>query len=308
MAQDARTKTGIVILILVALGAVAGLYYLGSKPTLQPTAKAPAPAPAPVAAAPAPAAPEFDVVRVDSSGNTVIAGRAAPGAEVTVKSGDNVIGTATADAHGAFAFVLQSPLAPGAQQLSLSEKLPNGQIIPGTVSASVDVANGPNGQTLTVLSGPNGSKVVSGQGPQAGQLGIGTVDYDAEGHAIFSGTAPAGDHVTLSLDGKPIGTAVAGTDGTWHLSANVPAANGQLSLSDGTATPVTAPFALETLANAVANGHIVIAPGDNLWVIARHVYGHGNMYTLIYKANSQQIRDPNLIYPGQAFALPQPKG
>ncbi|OYV39261.1 MAG: hypothetical protein B7Z81_03550 [Acidocella sp. 20-61-6] len=307
MAQDARSKTGIVILILVALGAVGGLYYLGSKPTLQPTAKAPPPAPAAVAAAPAPVAPEFDVVRVDSSGNTVIAGRAEPGAEVTVKSGDNVIGTATADAHGAFAFVLQSPLAPGPQQLSLSEKLPNGQIVPGTVSASVDVANGPNGQTLTVLSGPSGSKVVSGQGPQAGTLGIGTVDYDAEGHAIFSGTAPAGDQVALSLDGVPLGYATTGADGTWHISAQVPATSGTLTVVDKNVI-VRAPFALETLANAVANGHIVIAPGDNLWVIARHVYGHGNMYTLIYKANSQQIRDPNLIYPGQAFALPQPKG
>ncbi|MDE8349974.1 MAG: Ig-like domain-containing protein [Acidocella sp.] len=308
MAQDARSKTGIVILVLVALGAVGGLYYLGSKPTLQPTAKAPPPAPGPVVAAPAPATPEFDVVRVDSSGNTVVAGRAEPGAEITLKSGDNIIGTATADAHGAFALVLQNPLVPGAQELSLSEKLPNGQVIAGSGSASVDVANGPNGQTLTVLSGPAGSKVVSGQGPQTGTLGIGTVDYDAEGHAIFSGTAPAGDQVKLSLDGKSLGTAVAGADGTWHLSAMVPAANGQLSLSDGTGSPVTAPFALETLANAVANGHIVIAPGDNLWVIARHVYGHGNLYTLIYKANAQQIRDPNLIYPGQAFALAQPKG
>ena len=307
MAQDVRSNTSIVILILVALGAVGGLYYLGSKPTLQPTAKAPATAPAPVAAAPAPVTPEFDVVRVDSSGNTVIAGRSEPGAEVTVKSGDNVIGTATADAHGAFAFVLQSPLSPGPQELTLSEKLPNGQIVPGTVSASVDVANGANGQTLTVLSGPAGSKVLSGQGPQAGTLGIGTVDYDAEGHAIFSGTAPAGDQVALSLDGVPLGYATTGADGTWHISAQVPANSGTLTVVDKNVI-VRAPFALETLANAVANGHIVIAPGDNLWVIARHVYGHGNMYTLIYKANSQQIRDPNLIYPGQAFALPQPKG
>jgi nucleoid-associated protein YgaU len=32
------------------------------------------------------------------------------------------------------------------------------------------------------------------------------------------------------------------------------------------------------------------------------------MYTLIYNANTQAIHDPNLIFPGQAFALPAPKG
>jgi nucleoid-associated protein YgaU len=52
---------------------------------------------------------------------------------------------------------------------------------------------------------------------------------------------------------------------------------------------------------------VVIAPGQNLWLIARHVYGHGNMYTLIYNANVGEIRDPNLIFPGQAFALPKQK-
>jgi len=51
----------------------------------------------------------------------------------------------------------------------------------------------------------------------------------------------------------------------------------------------------------------VIAPGQNLWLIARHVYGHGTLYTLIYTANSKLIRDPNLIFPGQAFAIPKEK-
>ena len=41
------------------------------------------PTPTPSSPAPKPAVPEFDVVRVDSSGNAVIAGRAAPGALVT---------------------------------------------------------------------------------------------------------------------------------------------------------------------------------------------------------------------------------
>lgn len=306
-------KNGAIALALVALGAIGGLYYLASKPDVAPTPVAMAPVqqivttPPPVP--PGTPAPEFDVVRVDSGGNAVIAGRAAPGAEVVIRSGTDVIGMVTADQSGAFAIAPDAPLPPGGQQLSITETLPGGQVVTGQSSATVDVPapNAPSAAPLSVLSGPNGSKVLSGQGPQAGTLGLGTVDYDADGHAIFSGTAKPGDHVSLSLGAAKIGDALAGPDGHWHLAAQVPPTDGTLTATDGALKPATAPFALETLPDALAAGHVVIAPGQNLWLIARHVYGHGNMYTLIYDANASAIHDPNLIFPGQAFALPKQK-
>ena len=45
-------------------------------------------------------------------------------------------------------------------------------------------------------------------------------------------------------------------------------------------------------------------PGTNLWRIASQAYGSGLRYTVIYQANQGQIRDPNLIYPGQVLAVP----
>jgi nucleoid-associated protein YgaU len=58
-------------------------------------------------------------------------------------------------------------------------------------------------------------------------------------------------------------------------------------------------------AQRFASGKAIIRRGDNLWTIARRVYGEGVKYTTIYEANSGQIRDPDRIYPGQVFALPQ---
>lgn len=54
-----------------------------------------------------------------------------------------------------------------------------------------------------------------------------------------------------------------------------------------------------------ASGKAIIRRGDNLWTIARRVYGEGVKYTTIYEANTGQIRDPDRIYPGQVFNLPE---
>jgi nucleoid-associated protein YgaU len=58
-------------------------------------------------------------------------------------------------------------------------------------------------------------------------------------------------------------------------------------------------------AERFASGKAIIRRGDNLWTIARRVYGQGVKYTTIYEANTGQIRDPDQIYPGQVFALPE---
>ena len=50
---------------------------------------------------------------------------------------------------------------------------------------------------------------------------------------------------------------------------------------------------------------VIIRRGDNLWEIARRVYGAGIRYSTIYDTNIKQIRNPNLIYPGQVFELPE---
>jgi nucleoid-associated protein YgaU len=47
-----------------------------------------------------------------------------------------------------------------------------------------------------------------------------------------------------------------------------------------------------------------VSRGDSLWRLSRNTYGAGTRYAVIYKANREQIRNPNLIYPGQIFVLP----
>jgi nucleoid-associated protein YgaU len=62
----------------------------------------------------------------------------------------------------------------------------------------------------------------------------------------------------------------------------------------------------ETMAEPLqaADGAVIIRRGDTLWRISRRVYGRGVRYSTIYLANQEQIRDPDMIWPGQVFAVP----
>ena len=55
-----------------------------------------------------------------------------------------------------------------------------------------------------------------------------------------------------------------------------------------------------------SDSEYTVVSGDNLWDISGKdsVYGNPYQWPLIYKANSDQIKDADLIYPGQVFSIP----
>jgi nucleoid-associated protein YgaU len=81
---------------------------------------------------------------------------------------------------------------------------------------------------------------------------------------------------------------------------------------DGTvARRIETPFQRDIPAAASAPGAaprpaaIIVQPGNTLWTLARIHYGSGVLYTRIYAQNDGLIGDPDLIYPGQIFVLPE---
>lgn len=50
---------------------------------------------------------------------------------------------------------------------------------------------------------------------------------------------------------------------------------------------------------------VTVQPGATLWAIARDRYGEGQLYLQVFEANKDKIRDPDLIYPGQVFTVPE---
>ncbi|MFK0383382.1 LysM peptidoglycan-binding domain-containing protein [Agrobacterium sp. NPDC090273] len=65
------------------------------------------------------------------------------------------------------------------------------------------------------------------------------------------------------------------------------------------------PQTFEQAPLAQSENSVIIRRGDTLWQISRRLYGQGVRYTTIYLANQDQIKNPDLIEPGQIFGVPE---
>ncbi len=336
-------------------------------------------------------APGFDTVRVEKTGEAVIAGRAEAGSEVTVKHNGKAIGTAVANADGAFVVVPDAPLPPGNGALTLEAKSTGDSIarkasetvavaVPEKEDGSAMVAVVSPDQPTKVLQKPEAKPVPEKVEPQQVQsaavepaaeqpvaetpsksappvttarsnISLDAVDYDAQGNIVFSGRGNSGSAIRLYVDNQAVGESRSDAEGRWSFSGPARIAPGthrlrvdELAEGGGVASRVELPFFREEAAKvalaapesevpAVAedpaeltapapspetqaalteapvieapqDGRIVIQPGNNLWKLSRVIYGKGMKYTVIYEANKDHIRDPDLIYPGQVFKTP----
>ena len=336
-----RTIATLAAVALLVAGAMGWAIWNGGKqpsriaPPPQAADTPPPPAPAALTAQPAvppdpalaqtdSAAPSFDLVRVARDGGLVLAGQATPGATVTVTADDHVLAVATADSNGAWVAVPDASLAAGVAELTLSSRDAAGALHHSAVPALVVVPDRPGAAAsptpapaMAVLVPPAGASRLlqppTAGNAAAGKLALGTIDYDDHGAIRFSGSAPPQATVRIYVDNSALGDATADAKGRWALAPTQELAPGvhrlrldQLGTDEQVVSRAEWPFEREVLALAqVRPGHVVVEPGQNLWRLARRVYGNALRYTLIFVANRSQIRDPRLIYPGQVFRVPK---
>ena len=251
----------------------------------------------------------------------MIAGRAAPDSVVTLQQNGQTIGQTKADAQGQFVVLPDKPLAPGGQELTLQAKLPGQTAVAGNAPlvvvvppAATATASAPSPPPVIAVLTPSNAPPVLLQAPAAasGALAVGVVDYDSSAGIRFSGTAPPDSKVRVYVDNEVVGETQAGADGKWALTPTTAIPPGahklrldQIGPRGQVLSRAELPFQRAAPDDVkVAEGQVVVQPGESLWRIARNRYGTGVRYTEIFAANSSRIRDPDLIYPGQVFVLP----
>ncbi|MER8504571.1 LysM peptidoglycan-binding domain-containing protein [Mesorhizobium sp. M0204] len=233
---------------------------------------APAPvAPATPAAPAAPAAePKIVVEAVEIDGNKIfIAGVTDPGRKVRAYANDILLGDAktSPDRH----FLVEATR----------------DIPVGTYTIHVDALDA------------DGVRVVARA----------AVPFEREPGEAVAAVAPAGPKPAGTKPAEPNAPATEAAPTTPATAAETPAT---------TPTPATeAPAEMavatppgetpETVAPKLehADGAVIIRRHDTLWRISRRVYGQGMRYSTIYLANQDQISNPNRIWPGQVFKVPE---
>ena len=265
--------------------------------------------------------PKFDVVRVDENGNVVIAGKALPDCIVTVSDDKNIIGKTTADRRGDWVVLPVEPLIPGERQLSLIAECEDSKAVKADRVVILLVPEKGTG-SLAVSITPDGSKPSEvmqipikkeKEHTKTPKVSIASVDYNDSGKLALSGTSSPDSTVQVYVNNKLIGRTKTDKKNKWSLVPERKVDPGQYKLRVDQVEPDGNVVARSEIPFVRADSEVkftpgrtvIIQPGDYLWRIALERYGSGIQYTLIYEANMDQIRDPDLIYPGQVFEIPK---
>lgn len=142
---------------------------------------------------------------------------------------------------------------------------------------------------------------------------IDTITYGDSGDVRLSGRGLPGTAIRIYGNGVTLGEVPVRPTGQW-LFALARAKGEEIKLfrfdaiaPDGAVTSrIETPFEYAELSPQVMRERkVVIQKGDVLWRLAEQYYGEGIRYSVIFGANSELIRDPDLIYPGQVFTIPE---
>ena len=196
-------------------------------------------------------------------------------------------------------------------------------VTPATDDPASNEQDAPAAPTVLVAD-ESGVRVLQNAGDQPEAMtnvSIDSISYDSAGEVALSGRSTGASSVRVYLDNEPLIDVPIGADGQWQTdlpdvdtgtyTLRVDELNEEGRVVSRAETPfkresVGAIQALDTDATTTVApvSLITVQPGNTLWGIAREKYGEGTLYVRVFEANTDRIRDPDLIYPGQIFSVP----
>lgn len=246
-----------------------------------------APIAAPVVVAAAPELPQPEVVAEETSG---------------VTSEDETVAQ------------LQTPEPPQAPALPTIPQTEQAIVIPTQPTVLQSDADG----VRVVQAGP------SIEAPQSNDnVALDAITYDPDGEVQLSGRAIGDGEVQIYINNEPVSTSEVTRGGDWRI--DLPQIDtgvytlriDELDVEGDVVSRVETPFkreepgdvaavlAEETAVEGFEVAVRTVQPGSTLWAIAEESLGDGIRFVEVFEANRDLIRDPNLIYPGQIFRMPE---
>lgn len=175
-------------------------------------------------------------------------------------------------------------------------------------------------QPKVVIANSDGVKVIQDDKRSDDELALDSIAYDPLGNVTVGGRSNPSGLVRFYINNEAVSATKTNEAGYWEadLSDIIPGTYtlriDELSLKGDVISRLESPFKREDrerLANLIAPSTspvriniVTVQPGNTLWAIARKRYGDGLLYVQVFEANRDKIKNPDLIYPGQLFDLP----
>ena len=175
-------------------------------------------------------------------------------------------------------------------------------------------------QPKVVIANSDGVKVIQDEKRSDDELALDSIAYDPLGNVTVGGRSNPSGLVRFYINNEAVSATKTNESGYWEadLSDIIPGTYtlriDELSLKGDVISRLESPFKREDrerLANLIAPSTspvriniVTVQPGNTLWAIARKRYGDGLLYVQVFEANRDKIKNPDLIYPGQLFDLP----
>lgn len=175
-------------------------------------------------------------------------------------------------------------------------------------------------QPKVVIANSDGVKVIQDDKRGDDELALDSIAYDPLGNVTVGGRSNPSGLVRFYINNEAVSATKTNEAGYWEadLSDIIPGTYtlriDELSLKGDVISRLESPFKREDrerLANLIAPSTspvriniVTVQPGNTLWAIARKRYGDGLLYVQVFEANRDKIKNPDLIYPGQLFDLP----
>jgi nucleoid-associated protein YgaU len=254
--------------------------------------------------------------------NSVVAGL--PG-EITAPSSPTVPDKVTENAPSDAAPSVSQPSTLGPVR---APQTPDAPEVPATMTAATTVpsaapetpvAEAPP-RVAVLKSTPDGVELLPGSAPEVtDRIALDTISYSETGEVRLGGRAQSlGKSVRVYLNNSPVVALAVDPEGRWRgdlkdIDTGIYTLRvDELDGAGKVISRVETPFKRESAAtleraSASHNGPIsaiTVQEGATLWAIARERYGDPFLYVRVFEANRDSIRDPDLIYPGQVFDLP----
>tara|TARA_B100000287_G_scaffold435613_1_gene504920 strand:+ start:553 stop:1482 length:930 start_codon:yes stop_codon:yes gene_type:complete len=250
----------------------------------------------------------FDIVRLNPDGNAIIAGKTIPNSEVLIFDGNDKLATVLSDSNGDWVWMSESPLSPGLKRFNLKSFVDEDVFVSAENVIILREKKDNLESRIIKFKDSTGIEILNNSEIESG-LSLDIVEFNDKNSLIISGRTKPNNKVKIFLSNEFKINTTSDKLGNWSakilnlnfkdydLSVTTNIQNQKIKLK-------TKIFHERINPKIFLEKEIVVQNGNSLWRIARKTLGGGIFYSEIYKNNINKIKNPDLIYPGQVFNIP----